>query len=152
MCYTSHHCNLTLRIAPSRQPSNLLQYWLLCVLQPIESYWKPASFKANQCSPFPTARRPGASKTTSRASGFEQILPTLFHISRSKNFKILEVGQVMILRKGKPCQYNPEVNFILKLTLIMWWMMIVKLQDKPPIHWGKFHHYFRSPNIYTVIL
>ena len=27
---------------------------------------------------------------------------SLFHISRSKNFKILEVGQVMILRKGKP--------------------------------------------------
>ena len=26
----------------------------------------------------------------------------LFHINRSKNFKILEVGQMMILRKGKP--------------------------------------------------
>ena len=57
-----------------------------------------------QGSPFPTARRPGASKTTSRASGFEQIFLSLFQVSRSKNFKILEVGQVMILRKeGKPC-------------------------------------------------
>ena len=53
-----------------------------------------------QGSPFHTARRPGASKTTSRASGFEQIFP--FHSSRSKTFKILEVRQVMILRKGKP--------------------------------------------------
>ena len=42
----------------------------------------------------------GASKTTSRASVFEQIFP--FYLSRLKNFKILEVGQVMILRKVKP--------------------------------------------------
>ena len=56
--------------------------------------------------PFPTARRPRASKTTSWASGFEQIFSSLFHISRPKNFKILEVGQVMILRKGKPCNVN----------------------------------------------
>ena len=32
----------------------------------------------NQGSLFPTARRPGASKTTSRASGFEQIFPLYF--------------------------------------------------------------------------
>ena len=56
---------------------------------------------------FPTARWPRASKTTSRASGFEQIFP-LFHISRSKNFKILEVGQVMILRKGKSCAVRQQ--------------------------------------------
>ena len=61
-----------------------------------------------QGSLFPTDRWPGASKTTSRASGFEQIFSSLFHISRSKNFKILEVGQVMILRKGKPCYGSLE--------------------------------------------
>ena len=53
-----------------------------------------------QGSPFPTGRRPRESKTTSRA---RTDFSSLFHISRSKNFKILEVGQVMILRKGKPC-------------------------------------------------
>ena len=29
------------------------------------------------------------------------------YLSRSKNFKILEIGQVMILRKGKPCVVMP---------------------------------------------
>ena len=33
---------------------------------------------AYQGSPFSTARRPGASKTTSQASGFEQIFPLYF--------------------------------------------------------------------------
>ena len=36
------------------------------------------------------------------------------HVSRLKNLKILEVGQVMILRKGKPCGSQ---NFGLQL----WW-------------------------------
>ena len=45
----------------------------------------------------------GASKTTCRASGFEQIFLLLFYISRLKNHKILEVGQVKIFRKGAPC-------------------------------------------------
>ena len=45
-----------------------------------------------QGSPFRTAQRPGPSKTTSWASGFEQIFPLYFVISRSKSFKILEVG------------------------------------------------------------
>ena len=39
---------------------------------------------------------------------------SLFHISRSKNFKILEVGEVMTLRKGKPCRG------ICKICIYLW--------------------------------
>ena len=72
-----------------------------------------------QGSPFPIASWPGASKTTSWASGFEQIF-LFFHISRSKNFEILEVGLVMILRKGKPWVFY--LNFSWHLSECPFWI------------------------------
>ena len=78
-----------------------------------------------QGSPFPTARPPGASKTTSLASGFEQIflLYLIYTVCRSTNFKILGVGQVMILRKGEPW-YGASINHD-PMQIVPWLKSIV---------------------------
>ena len=46
-----------------------------------------------QGSPFPTARRPGASKTTSRASEFEQIFPLYFIQADRRISEFLKSGK-----------------------------------------------------------
>ena len=53
------------------------QFWNQCWSSSgsTTSYGITREQRVNQGSPFSTARRPGVSKTTSRASGFEQIFP-----------------------------------------------------------------------------
>ena len=69
----------------TRPPQSLRQWhcWVLCWiwsgLSNEISCWQTQFFKIwVQGSPFPTARWPGASKTTSRASGFGQIFLLYF--------------------------------------------------------------------------
>ena len=52
---------------------------------------------------FPLPDGPGQVKLPVGQVDLDRFFFFFFHISRSKNFKVLGVGQVMILRKGEPC-------------------------------------------------
>ena len=56
---------------------------------------------------FPLPNGPGIVKLPVGQVDLNRFFLFISYLSRSKNFKILEIGQVMILRKGKPCVVMP---------------------------------------------
>ena len=56
---------------------------------------------------FPLPNGPGQVKLPVGQVDLNRFFLFISYLSRSKNFKILEIGQVMILRKGKPCVVMP---------------------------------------------
>ena len=88
-----------------------------------------------QGSPFPTAWRPAATKITGKwiCANFS----SLSYISRSKNCKILEIGQVKILRKGESWWGKYSKNGkILEIRQ-------VKILRKGESSWGKYYLVWR---------
>ena len=57
---------------------------------------------------FPLPDSPGQVKLPVGQVDLDRFFFFISYISRSKNFKILGVGQVMILRKGEPCQHRQD--------------------------------------------
>ena len=56
---------------------------------------------------FPLPNGPGKVKLPVGQVDLNRFFLFISYLSRSKNFRILEIGQVMILRKGKPCVVMP---------------------------------------------